>query len=95
MTAKRERPSTVINRINAEYVDEVAVERAMSGDRPVYMTAPERLEVIRRLAAKALPDSVIAARLHVTTNNVQHLRQKNGIPTRFVRPRTRWVEVAA
>lgn len=58
---------------NVEDLDDIAVERAMTGDR-VALTGAERDEVVRRLTARGLPVRQIAERLHTTPRTVTRLR---------------------
>lgn len=60
--------------------DEVAIERAMLGDR-VPLLVHERAEAVRRLAGRALFDHQIADLLHITSRNVCRIRTREGIPS--------------
>lgn len=60
--------------------DDVAIERATAGD-PVPLLTHERVEAVRRLAAKGYTDAEIAERLHMTERTVQRTRTKHGIPS--------------
>ena len=56
-------------------VDEVAVLRAMAGDR-VRLTPVERLEAVRRLTARGLSAREIGERLHITPRHVCRYRSR-------------------
>lgn len=60
-------------------VDEVAVRRALSGDRPESMRRAEILEAIRLGHQQGLDDVTLGERLGMATNAVQHIRKRNGI----------------
>jgi ribosomal protein L32 len=71
----------VANRLPDDgHIDEVAVERAMRGD-VVRLTTRERLEAIRRLAARGHSDAEIAQLLHSTGEAVCKYRTRAGIAT--------------
>jgi AraC-like DNA-binding protein len=61
-------------------IDEVAVERALAGDRITYddLTADEQQEVIRRLTARGASIRDIAARLGTTKRTVSRRRASLG-----------------
>lgn len=63
-------------------VDEMAVERAIAGDK-VPLTRTERQEVVKRLAWEGLSDGQIARRAHVTTKTVLRDRQELGLESRW------------
>jgi len=68
-----------------EQVDEVAVQRAVSGagtDR-VALTIPERVEAVRILAARGWSDAEIAARVGVDPMTVLRDRTGHGIASRW------------
>lgn len=62
-------------------LDQVAVGRTVAGEAgaPAALTRPERLEVIRQLAADGASDRVIGERLDVTGRTVLRERQRHGI----------------
>ena len=62
-------------------VDEVAVERRISGDATVELNYLERREAVRQLAPKGLSDAQIAERIGITDNGVQRIRERQGIPS--------------
>jgi DNA-binding CsgD family transcriptional regulator len=59
-------------------IDEIAVERAVSGER-VCLSAAERAEAIRLLHGRGLSAQQIAERLHVTARTVQRYRVVLGV----------------
>ena len=61
-------------------IDEIAVERAIRGDKPERLTVGEREEVVRRLHRLKMTDGRIAEHLDVTTNAVQMIRNRLGLP---------------
>lgn len=61
-------------------VDEIAVERAVAGDVPEHLTIAEREAVVRRLHARKMPDSHIAARLGMSPTGVRSIRLRLGLP---------------
>lgn len=63
-------------------MDEIAVERAMSGDA-VRLTRTEQVEVIRRLAERGLSDAEVAGRLHVDKKLIERRRADYGIESRW------------
>lgn len=67
--------------------DEVAVERAMAGDRSVTLWPHERDLAIARLARSGVSDPQIAARLGVTDKTVSRRRHAHGIPPALPQPR--------
>jgi len=69
-------PAAALRRPDDGVLDEVAVERAMSGD-PVQLTKPERVEAISRLATRGMSDSQIAARLHCVPETVFRWRKEH------------------
>lgn len=64
-------------------VDEVAVARAMAGDR-IQLTRAERWLAVERLAAQGLSDAAIGGLLHVTAKTVLRDRQQLDIESRWV-----------
>ena len=60
-------------------IDEVAVERAMSGEPPAGMTRTERTEAVRRLALSGRSNSQIADRLGVHVRSVERMRADSDI----------------
>jgi ATP/maltotriose-dependent transcriptional regulator MalT len=78
--AARPRPILVPDRFSA-HVDEIAVEKAMAGDR-VPLTVRERAIVVRRLTAAGLSARRIGERLGVTARSVQ--RYRSGETARWV-----------
>lgn len=69
-------------------LDEIAIERAMRGDR-VPLNKAEKSEAIRRLVAMRLTDTEIARRLHMTTDAVLKRRHRAMIASR-VTTAERW-----
>jgi hypothetical protein len=67
-----ERPATVDS---GDMFDDIAVERAMHGDR-VTLTTQERAEATRRLTAAGHTAEDIAARLHTTSRSIQRQRAR-------------------
>jgi transposase-like protein/lambda repressor-like predicted transcriptional regulator len=67
---------------DAQEVDEVAVQRAMTGDR-VHTTRAERIEATRRLAELGVPDSEIAERIGVAERSVTRWRSEFHIESRW------------
>lgn len=63
-------------------VDEVAVQRAVAGDR-IATTRAERIEATRRLAASGMSDAEVAARLGVADRSVSRWRSEFGIESRW------------
>jgi hypothetical protein len=61
-------------------VDEVAVARAIAGDRTPLNRA-ERVRVVQRLAARGYSDAEIAARCHVNARTVERDRRAHNIPS--------------
>ena len=61
-------------------VDEIAVERAVGGDRAGRLTVAEREAVVRRLHRHGLTDGQIAGYLDVGTSGVWTIRQRLGLP---------------
>jgi len=59
--------------------DDVAIERAMTGDVSVTLWPHERVEAVRRLA-RHHSDSVIANRLGLAVRSVDRIRRANDIP---------------
>lgn len=55
-------------------VDEVAVQRAMDGDR-VPLTTPERVLAVARMTARGLSQREIARRLHRAQRTVARYRR--------------------
>lgn len=70
-------------------VDEIAVERAVRGDRPEQLTTGEREEVVRRLHRLSYSDGRIAEHLDVGATAVQQIRVRLGLPAVPVRAMTR------
>lgn len=61
-------------------IDEIAVERAVLGDRSGPLTVAEREAAVRRLHRQGLGDGEIAARLDVGTSGVWTIRRRLGLP---------------
>lgn len=61
-------------------VDEIAVERAIRGDRPDHLTTGEREEVVKRLHRLNFSDGRIAEHLDVGATAVQQIRSRTGLP---------------
>lgn len=66
-------------------LDEIAIERAVTGGDRVHLHPTEREEAVRRLNARGLVDTQIAERLHVALRTVRRIRKRCGIPP-AVRP---------
>lgn len=64
----------------AQYADEVAVVRAVDGDRPSRLTTAEREVVVQRLHKAGLTDRLIADRLDIGTSGVWTIRQRHNLP---------------
>jgi ParB family chromosome partitioning protein len=62
-------------------IDELAVQRAVGGDRSVRLNVSEREEAVRILSQQGLSDSDVAARLGVTARTVLRCRQRYGVGT--------------
>jgi hypothetical protein len=60
-------------------IDEIAIERAMSGDM-VWLTMPERLEAVRLMTERGWPASRIAERMHATKRSVVRWRAMLAAP---------------
>jgi hypothetical protein len=71
-------PAATLRLPDDGHLDEIAVERAMHGD-PVRLTEPERVEAVRRLAARGLSDSAIGRLLHCSDRTVLRWRQSHGV----------------
>jgi hypothetical protein len=63
-----------------EFVDWVAVERAMGGDRSVALNSAERADAVRRLHGRGLSDPQIAAQLGLDKRVVLRYRQRLDLP---------------
>lgn len=61
-----------------KHIDEIAVERAMRGDR-VKLTRLERLDAIRRLHARKWSDRRVGLALHIDERTVLRNRQELGL----------------
>jgi hypothetical protein len=61
-------------------VDEIAVERAVRGDRPDRLTVAEREQVVRRLHRVRLSDGRIADHLDIGATAVQQIRTRLDLP---------------
>lgn len=61
---------------DADYIDEIAVERRVSGNRTVALNTAEAFEAFSRLEVKGMSASEIAERLGVTQRTV--VRWRNG-----------------
>ena len=59
-------------------VDDIAVYRAVNGD-PVWLSAPERAEAVRRMNAAGAHDSVIAGTLRLTVRTVLRIRARHNL----------------
>jgi hypothetical protein len=64
----------------AREVDPVAVERAVAGRPPEYLTIAERAEAVRQLAGWGHSDPAIARRIGVAAYTVLRIRAREGIP---------------
>lgn len=58
---------------DSKALDEIAIERAMAGDR-VHLTPAERVEAARRLSARGLSLAQVADRMNVTKRSVSRHR---------------------
>jgi hypothetical protein len=66
-----ERPSlTVAHQPFDEDIDEIAVERSLSGDRTVVLTYAEKIEVVRRMSQRGVSIRSIAAHLSTSKRTV-------------------------
>lgn len=65
---------------NDELVDHVSVDLFLDGHR-ITLSRPDRIEVVRRLAARGLSDAQIANRLGVAGRTVTRDRYEYGIPS--------------
>lgn len=63
---------------SATDLDEIAIERAIAGDRAT-LTADERLEAIRRMHRAGLTDRQIGARLGAAASAIADTRRRKGI----------------
>lgn len=63
-------------------VDEVAVQRAVSGDRPAQLSKVDRLEAVRRMTEHGLSAQQIATLLHVTERQIVRDQRDVGAPSR-------------
>lgn len=61
-------------------IDDVAVLRAVGGDRPGRLTVAEREAIVRRLHGRGLRDGQIADHLDIGTSGVWTIRQRLGLP---------------
>lgn len=68
------RPSRMVRPRPSEPLDDIAIERAMRGDR-VHIRPAERAEAVRRLTAYGLSAAEIADRLGVTDRSVSRHRK--------------------
>lgn len=66
--------------VTTHEVDDVAVLRAVDGDRPGKLTVAEREAVVCRLHRRGLRDGEIAERLDIGTSGVWTIRQRLGLP---------------
>lgn len=66
--------------VPAEDVDEVAVLRAVEGDRSIRLTIAERREVVRRLCARGLNDGQIERQTGMSSRTALRIRQELGLP---------------
>jgi len=64
-----------VTRPRDTYVDPVAVERAVTGDR-VRLTCYEREEAVRQLREQGMNSQEIARRLHMSARHVLRIRQR-------------------
>lgn len=65
------------------YIDPIAVERTINGDRPTRLTPAERAHVVRTMAAAGHTDTHIADRLRCSDRTIQRIRAAHNIPTRW------------
>lgn len=61
-------------------VDDIAVERAIRGDRPEHLTTGEREEIVRRLHRLRYSDGRIAEHLDIGATGVQMIRARLELP---------------
>lgn len=61
-------------------VDDVAVLRAVQGDRPARMTPAEREAAVRRLHAQRMTDRLIGEQIGLGASGVWTIRQRLGLP---------------
>ncbi|QES45198.1 hypothetical protein DEJ49_33195 [Streptomyces venezuelae] len=61
-------------------VDDIAVVRAVDGDRAGPLTLAEREEIVRKLHRQGLLDGQIAVHLDIGTSGVWTIRQRIGLP---------------
>ncbi|MFD5678578.1 hypothetical protein [Streptomyces sp. NPDC127040] len=66
---------------NTDNVDEMAVERAASGDPPARLTPAERAAAVLQLTGKGLTNEVIAQRIRCHPRTVSAARQRNRAKT--------------
>lgn len=65
--------------VDPDYVDEVLIELAMTGEA-VRLTRAERLEALTRLNARHITDGIIAELLHVDVRTVLRNRRELNLP---------------
>lgn len=63
-----------------QLIDDIAVQRAIEGDRTVALTLPERDHAIRMLHARGLNDAQIGDRLGCSGDLVLRARREHGLP---------------
>lgn len=64
---------------SGDVVDEAAVQRAVSGDRSVRLSAADKDEAVKRLHGRGLLDSGIGIVLGLPASAVQHVRWRLGL----------------
>lgn len=62
--------------VHQDEVDEVAVQRLISGQPPAHTTRAERQLAVRQLLTHRMTNRAIAERLHVTRRTVERLRAR-------------------
>jgi ParB family chromosome partitioning protein len=67
----------------AREVDEVAVQRGVSGDKSVRLNVAEKREAVRVLHARGLSDGDIAQTIGHTPRQVHRIRQELDLPANF------------
>lgn len=62
-------------------LDEIAIERAMGGDPPAWLSKHDRAEAVRRLTADGMSAQLIAERMRITSRTVTRRRASGRTPT--------------
>lgn len=66
--------------VDPNLLDEVAIARAMTGDRSVALTRPEYLKAVTRLNARGHSDAEIAEKLGKADKTIERARRELGLP---------------